>query len=277
MAGVPEERDTQPYGVSVPPKRKRERVSEASMKRRKLMLDLNEPAFPDLNKAPPPDTSSDEEDHQASSVAENEDGARHREEEGEVERRRRRRRRRRGGGVGRAALAGTTSDVVDDEFRGSGETGLGFGLAPRYSCAEGSSARRRHRRRRRGRCRRFQDQEEEGDLGGIASPGAFPNTSVADLFCGSVGRSSAWPSECCCCCGGGRGRRQKEGCWGLLEHLGILKKGRASPARRGTGKGSQPPSRQSSMRRPWSTLSANIHNDGASLGACEPIGPGELD
>ncbi|KAL2336190.1 hypothetical protein Fmac_010636 [Flemingia macrophylla] len=64
MAGLPEERNSQPYGVSVPPKRKRERVSEASMKRRKLMLDLNEPAFPDLNKAPPPDTSSDEDENE---------------------------------------------------------------------------------------------------------------------------------------------------------------------------------------------------------------------
>ncbi|KAL2336185.1 hypothetical protein Fmac_010631 [Flemingia macrophylla] len=72
MAGVAEEHKMQPYGVSVPPKRKRERVSEASMKRRKLMLDLNEPPFPDLNKTPPPDTSSDDDDDQASSVAENE-------------------------------------------------------------------------------------------------------------------------------------------------------------------------------------------------------------
>ncbi|KAL2336188.1 hypothetical protein Fmac_010634 [Flemingia macrophylla] len=157
MAGVAEEHKTQPYGVSVPPKRKRERVSEASMKRRKLMLDLNEPAFPDLNKEPPPDTSSDDEDDQASSVAENEslsrlasllvrsrrvtamdlhsvfraterfkekDGARDREEEGEVERRRRRLR---GGGVERAALARTTRCVVNEEFGRSGKTSLGFG------------------------------------------------------------------------------------------------------------------------------------------------------
>ncbi|KAL2336192.1 hypothetical protein Fmac_010638 [Flemingia macrophylla] len=72
MARVPEEHRTQPYGVGFPARRERERVSEASMKRRKLMLDLNEPAFPDLNKIPPPDTSSDDDDDQASSVAENE-------------------------------------------------------------------------------------------------------------------------------------------------------------------------------------------------------------